>query len=928
MKIAYSFGIVDILHYGHIRTLLAAKKHADMHVFGLVSDEAALGWLGTVVSDYTERLRVLEQVNCIDSILFQKNLDPTVNLRKLHSDFPDAEIILYHGNDWKILPAAKYLESIGGRIVFTEYYKKMSPENILRILEEQASTDHLKSNLVSTKANTLHELESRLKLSYIEKITIVTAGEFQAAPHMVYENLYRRYGGKRIAVRSSSSSEDCYESSNAGHYESVLNVDSSNEAAVAGALKRVVGSYVRDMGDILSEQILVQAMTEDVRTSGVVFTRDINANLPYYLINYDESGSTDSVTGGLGGCTMRIARDVSTASVSECWRGLIAAVREIEELLENMVLDIEFAIRKDNQVVIFQVRPLAANYRFMKKVDDQTFFAIRDEIKRHYGTSINRMTGRPMFLSDMAFWNPAEIIGDNPKNLDYSLYREIITKRAWNEGLVPMGYRSISEELMYRIGNKPYISLEYSFLALMPSAIDKNLAEKLLRYYEKKLKSDLTAHDKIEFEIVLSCYDFKTDEEAEKLLEHGFSLEETEAIKAALFDLTKDGIVQYGQVLEKDRESLKILQERRKKIEVKALLGQENVWQLLKYFSILLGDIQKYGTPQFSRQARYAFIAKALCTTMVSKGYFAQKEMDRFFAGLHTVASDFERDFVLYTTGHMGHSEFYEKYGHLRSGTYDIRTDRYDKMKFEASAFVQKELSNTTKPLAVLDETILADACHKIGFGITGRELAAFIKTALEEREYFKFEFTKSLSLAIEILALIGQKLGIDRRRLSYLEITDILASEYYGSEALLGEFWNMIIDQRRQRYKEFSKIILPEVLMDEKDIDQVPFGESRPNFITGKVLEADTALLGRDSDIEGKIVVVSKADPGYDWIFTKGIAGLVTEYGGAASHMAIRCAEFSIPAAIGCGKKMFQEISEGKRLRLDCKDRKLIMIR
>ena len=70
MKIAYSFGIIDILHYGHIRTLLAAKKQADMHVFGLVSDEAASGWLGTVVSDYDERLHVLEQVSCIDSILF------------------------------------------------------------------------------------------------------------------------------------------------------------------------------------------------------------------------------------------------------------------------------------------------------------------------------------------------------------------------------------------------------------------------------------------------------------------------------------------------------------------------------------------------------------------------------------------------------------------------------------------------------------------------------------------------------------------------------------------------------------------------------------------------------------------------------------------------------------------------------------------
>lgn len=35
--------------------------------------------------------------------------------------------------------------------------------------------------------------------------------------------------------------------------------------------------------------------------SGVIFTRDVDSNLPYYLINYDDGGSTDSVTSGSGG---------------------------------------------------------------------------------------------------------------------------------------------------------------------------------------------------------------------------------------------------------------------------------------------------------------------------------------------------------------------------------------------------------------------------------------------------------------------------------------------------------------------------------------------------------------------------------------------------------------------------------------------------
>ena len=40
-----------------------------------------------------------------------------------------------------------------------------------------------------------------------------------------------------------------------------------------------------------------------------------------------------------------------------------------------------------------------------------------------------------------------------------------------------------------------------------------------------------------------------------------------------------------------------------------------------------------------------------------------------------------------------------------------------------------------------------------------------------------------------------------------------------------------------------------------------------------------------------------------HDYLFSKNIGGLITCYGGANSHMAIRCAELGIPAVIGCGE-------------------------
>ena len=41
-------------------------------------------------------------------------------------------------------------------------------------------------------------------------------------------------------------------------------------------------------------------------------------------------------------------------------------------------------------------------------------------------------------------------------------------------------------------------------------------------------------------------------------------------------------------------------------------------------------------------------------------------------------------------------------------------------------------------------------------------------------------------------------------------------------------------------------------------------------------------------------------------FLFSYRIRGLITKYGGINSHMAIRCNELNIPAAIGVGDKIF----------------------
>jgi phosphoenolpyruvate-protein kinase (PTS system EI component) len=65
-------------------------------------------------------------------------------------------------------------------------------------------------------------------------------------------------------------------------------------------------------------------------------------------------------------------------------------------------------------------------------------------------------------------------------------------------------------------------------------------------------------------------------------------------------------------------------------------------------------------------------------------------------------------------------------------------------------------------------------------------------------------------------------------------------------------------------------------------------------------------------------IIFLENADPGYDWIFARNPMGIVTKYGGVASHMAIRCAEFGIPAAIGCGSTIYNNLVKSNFVVID----------
>ena len=96
------------------------------------------------------------------------------------------------------------------------------------------------------------------------------------------------------------------------------------------------------------------------------------------------------------------------------------------------------------------------------------------------------------------------------------------------------------------------------------------------------------------------------------------------------------------------------------------------------------------------------------------------------------------------------------------------------------------------------------------------------------------------------------------------------------------------------------------------------------PNFITQKQITASVSNAETNKNLDDMIVCIPNADTGFDWLFSHPIAGLITAWGGPNSHMAIRAVEIGLPALIGAGDVLYNQLSKAQRLHIDCASRRV----
>ena len=217
--------------------------------------------------------------------------------------------------------------------------------------------------IFTSKADTLKFLQEKITKSKIEQSFDFTTEEWQKNELNILNKVMKLFDGSLVVVRSSAVGEDTIEKSEAGNFTSVLNVSSTSKTKLKKSIETVINSYEKKGKSNRDNQILIQKQTNNVKTSGVLFTRTPDIGAPYYIVNFEDGKSTDSVTKGLIGNTIKIFRKISLKDVPDKWKKLILSVIEIEQILKVDLLDMEFAITNNN-IVIFQVRPLTTVRKF------------------------------------------------------------------------------------------------------------------------------------------------------------------------------------------------------------------------------------------------------------------------------------------------------------------------------------------------------------------------------------------------------------------------------------------------------------------------------------------------------------------------------------------------------------------------------------
>ena len=445
-----------------------------------------------------------------------------------------------------------------------------------------------------------------------------------------------------------------------------------------------------------------------------------------------------------------------------------------------------------------------------------------------------------------------------------------------------MGYDPLDIGLIRVVGGKPYVSLLASAFSFRPQGVSTKTYGQMVEVYRRMLTANPSLQNRVEFAVYAMTGGRKLDQ---IMRDAGIAEEEQVGVRVAFerLAIAIDTVSQSSFVSVSNE--LSDYQQ-----QTDALSDDPSLDERLSHVA--------KGTEMFVRIARLAFYWKNKFEET-----YPGEDLNRLLVGrVHSSVSRMKADMQSVQSNQLSRTTLVSRYGHLRPGQFSVFGESYADDP-EHYLFNQHVSSH--------DESVLAQS-HRYESEVAFKNVVMF----MQAREDTKFAFSRALHL------FIG-------------ELKTALVLHGVSKEQASGHTWDdlrvVIEGGGTMPHVAASKLpmILPEVIIPRStSLGVVVYAEAAPTFITDKVVKAKVCVLTSpqmNAKVEGALVLIPNADPGYDFLFHSGAAGIITKSGGPASHICIRALELQMPACVGCGESTFTAIASARTAVLDCSLKQII---
>ena len=130
MKIVYAYVVADLLHIGHVLALENAKSFAGKDgklIVGVLTDKATMEKKKKPTISFSERMRLVKALKCVDVVVAQETYSPITNVKKVKPNIL-MESDSHSEEDLKEVYALA--EKLRIKVIILPYYPEQSSTSI------------------------------------------------------------------------------------------------------------------------------------------------------------------------------------------------------------------------------------------------------------------------------------------------------------------------------------------------------------------------------------------------------------------------------------------------------------------------------------------------------------------------------------------------------------------------------------------------------------------------------------------------------------------------------------------------------------------------------------------------------------------------------------------------------------------------------